>query len=478
MKETQTKEEKKNGGVSIRVVGIITTIAAIALAFFAFALAGFIADAEAAASNADTRYVECSRAVNNLQDASNYLTTNARLFVTTGRRESLDNYVREISVSNRRGNAVEVLKANLAADLDAVNALEKAFSASNGLAQSELTAMRLACDYYDIQDIPEEIAAAKTDMFRSELNKDAKLEAAKGLLLSETYDSAKANIMAGVEESSNALLGQLNTELEQSKSAMQTLLFQLRISVALLLCIIMVFVLALFMYILKPLSRYVERLQSGEPLEPDGAYELHYLANAYNVIYEDNNKRIKQLRQYAEQDPLTGISNRAGYDSFLATHTRNVALVLIDIDNFRDFNAVYGHDTGDAVLVKLAEALTTAFRSTDFPCRLDGDRFAVIMTNMNTELRYAILSKVELVHSTLADDSSDLPAVTLSVGAAFSTEGMDDQDIYHAASEALHQAKQTRTNSVFFYGEGMVALEPETVQVEAEVVDAGPEATA
>lgn len=478
MKETQTKEEKKNGGVSIRVVGIITTIAAIVLAFFAFALAGFIADAEAAASNAETRYVECSRAVNNLQDASNYLTTNARLFVTTGRRESLDNYVREISVSNRRGNAVEVLKANLAADLDAVNALEKAFSASNGLAQSELTAMRLACDYYDIQDIPEEIAAAKTDMFRSELNKDAKLEAAKGLLLSETYDSAKANIMAGVEESSNALLEQLNTELEQSKSAMQTLLFQLRISVALLLCIIMVFVLALFMYILKPLSRYVERLQSGEPLEPDGAYELHYLANAYNVIYEDNNKRIKQLRQYAEQDPLTGISNRAGYDSFLATHTRNVALVLIDIDNFRDFNAVYGHDTGDAVLVKLAEALTTAFRSTDFPCRLDGDRFAVIMTNMNTELRYAILSKVELVHSTLADDSSDLPAVTLSVGAAFSTEGMDDQDIYHAASEALHQAKQTRTNSVFFYGEGMVALEPETVQVEAEVVDAGPEATA
>lgn len=478
MNDEQKKEVKESGGVSIRVVGIVTTIAAVALAFYAFALAGFIADAETTETTAETRYVECSRAVNNLQDASDYLTTNSRLFVTTGRKECMDNYIRELSVSNRRGNAVEVLKTNLAADLEAVNALEKALAASNGLAQSELTAMRLACDYYGIEDIPKEVAEAPTDLFRSELEGEAKLEAAEGLLLSETYDGAKANIMAGVEESSAALLEQLNTELAQSKNAIQVLLFQLRISVALLLCIIMVFVLALFMYVLKPLGRYVERLQGGEPLEPDGAYELHYLANAYNVIYEDNNKRIKQLRQYAEQDPLTGISNRAGYDSFLATHTRNVALVLIDIDNFRDFNAVYGHDTGDAVLVKLAEALTTAFRSTDFPCRLDGDRFAVIMTNMNTELRYAILSKVELVHSTLADDSSDLPAVTLSVGAAFSTEGMNDQDIYHAASEALHQAKQTRTNSVFFYGEGMVALEPETVQVEAEVVDAGPEATA
>lgn len=456
MKEEQKKDAKKNGGVSIRVVGIVTIFIAIGLAFFAFTLAGHIADAETVATTAEKRYVECDNAVDSLRTASDYLTTEARLFVITGHHEHLDNYVDELSIKRRRDKAVEVLKAGFASDLDAVNELEQALAASNGLARSELAAMRLAADYYGVTDLPDEVATASTDLFRTTPEKDGRFEAAKGLVLSDTYDSGKASIMARLEACSSTLLEQLNGKLEQSKEEVQNLLFQLRIVVALLLCAIMVFVLSLFMYVLKPLGRYVERLSGGEPLEPDGAYELHYLAKAYNVIYEDNNKRIEQLRKYAEQDPLTGISNRSGYANFLATHTRNVALLLIDVDNFKEFNAVYGRDTGDAVLIQLAQALTTAFRSTDFPCRLDGDRFAVIMTNMNTELRHAILQKMELVHAALADDSSDLPAVTLSVGAAFSTEGMNDRDIYNAASIALQHAKETRSDSVFFYGESSI----------------------
>lgn len=461
MKEEQTKETKKNGGVSIRIIGIVTIVAAIALAFFAFTLAGYIADIEEQSTLAEESYIACSKAVSNLEEASDYLTSEARLFVITGNKQYLTNYVHEYSVTNRRGKAVDVLKTNLITDVDAITELENALSASNGLAKSELAAMRLAADYYGVQDLPNEVATASTDLFRSAPSRDEELEAAKELVLSETYDNAKSNILAKVDASSEALLKELNTGLETSKNTIQNLLFQLRITVALLLCIIMIFVLALFMYILKPLGRYVEHLRNDEPLEPEGAYELHYLANAYNAVYEDNTRRIEQLREFAEQDPLTGITNRVGYDGFLATHTRNVALLLIDVDNFRDFNAVYGRDTGDALLVKLAEALTTAFRSTDFPCRIEGDLFAVIMTNMNTELRFAILKKVELVHTILADDSTDLPAVTLSVGAAFSTEGMSDQDIYHAASEALQQAKQAKTNSIFFYGETTVVEEGE-----------------
>lgn len=459
MKESQRTNSKTSGGVSIRVVGICTIVAAIALSFFAFTLAGLIADAEASTTTAEKRYIECSSAVDDLRSASDHLTSEARLFVITGSREHMDSFVHEYEVSNRRGRAVEVLKSNLASDLDAVGKLEQALVASNELAKSEFAAMRLAAEHYGIDDLPNMVADADLSSVAVAPEEDAKLNIATALVLGEDYDAAKKKIVSKVEESSDALLEQLNADLEHGKSAMQTLLFELRISVALLLCIVMVFVLALFMYIIKPLGRYVERLKGGEPLEPDGAYELHYLASAYNTIYEDNNKRIEQLREYAEQDPLTGISNRSGYDSFLATHTRNIALLLIDVDNFREFVEVYGRDMGDAVLVKLSEALTTAFRSTDFPCRIEGELFAVVMTNMNTELRYAIINKMEIVNSILADDSSDLPAVTLSVGAAFSTEGMDDQDIYHAASSALEQAKQSKSSSVFFYGESTLAEE-------------------
>ncbi len=454
MKENQNKPTKKNGGVSIRVVGIITTVVAIGLAFYAFALSGYLAETETALIEEESRFAECSDAVSNLREASDYLTRASRMFVITGRRAYLDGYANEYSVSGRRERSVDVLKSNLVENQQAIVELEKALDSSNGLAKSELAAMRLAADYYGISDLPEAVAQANTDLFRSAPDKESVLNAARGLVLSDNYDSAKTSILEQVEASSAALLEELNEDLRASEDKMRMLGFQLRIVVALLLCVILLFVLALFMYVLKPLGRYVERLSGDEPLEPDGAYELHYLANAYNTIYEDNTKRIEQLRKYAEQDPLTGISNRSGYDSFLTTHTRNIALLLIDVDDFKNFNEVYGHDTGDAVLIKLAEALVTAFRSTDFPCRIEGDRFAVIMTNMNTELRETILTKIELVHAILDDDASDLPAVTLSVGAAFSTEGMNDQDIYHAASTALVQAKQAQSNSVIFYGEG------------------------
>jgi diguanylate cyclase (GGDEF)-like protein len=170
-------------------------------------------------------------------------------------------------------------------------------------------------------------------------------------------------------------------------------------------------------------------------------------------MYEDNAKRIEQLRAFAERDPLTGISNRSGYDNFLATHTRNIVLLLMDIDNFGDYNAVYGHETGDAVLIRLAKALGEAFRSTDFPCRIESDTFAVIMTNVSMDVRDVIVSKVELVNTMLAEDSDELPLVTLSVGAAFSTEGMTDKEIYRAANDALMDAKKSESNSIVFYGE-------------------------
>ena len=80
------------------------------------------------------------------------------------------------------------------------------------------------------------------------------------------------------------------------------------------------------------------------------------------------------------------------------------------------------------------------------------------MTNMNTDLREVIVRKIENVQARLADDTDELPLVTLSVGAAFSTEGMSDKDIFHAADVALSDAKKSESNSIVFYGESGAAL--------------------
>lgn len=452
MNENNTQTASKHG-VSIRVIGGVVIIVAIMLAFFAFVLASSVGTVQQTVATEEKQYLECSEAIDNLQMASDFLTSRARSFVVTGRREYMDAYVNELDVVNRRGRAVEVLRSSFSANDEAAKTLEQALTASDTLAQTELVAMHLAATHYNMQDLPSKVEQASTDALQATDGSKSDLDVAYDLVLGESYDVAKQEITMKVGESSEALLEHLDENLQTNEGLIRSLLFQLRVSVALLLCVIMVFVLALFMYVLKPLSSYVKRIGKKEPLEADGAYELHYLANAYNAMYEDNAKRIEQLRAFAERDPLTGISNRSGYDSFLATHTRNIVLLLIDIDNFGDYNAVYGHDAGDIILVRLAAALGEAFRSTDFPCRIESDTFAVVMTNMNSNLRSVIVNKVERVSIILAEESADLPLVTFSVGAAFSTEGMTDKDIYHAADAALQAAKESEAGRIVFYGE-------------------------
>lgn len=448
-----TEGTRSHGGISIRIIGAIAIVVAILLALFAFSLAGFIADASEVAEVAEARYIACSDAIDDLEDASDYLTTQARLFVVTGDVAGMDAYLEELYVTDRRGKAVDTLRTSFSEEEQAATELQEALKASDELAESELTAMRLAAECYGVADVPKVIARSEAVDGEQGMTREQKIETARDIMLGNEYQQAKATIRANVEESSTALLDELNAELDDNNKLVQSLLFQLRIVVALLLCVVMVLVLVLLMYVLQPLNHYIKRIEKNEPLTPNGSYELRYLANAYNTMYEDNSKRIQQLRELSERDPLTGISNRNGYDSFLAKHTRSIALVLIDVDNFKEFNRVYGRDTGNAVLVKLANALSTAFRSTDFPCRIESDKFAVIMTNMSDGLRDAISGKIELVNSILADDSDDLPLITLSVGAAFSTEGMSDHDIYDAAESALVKAQEKGKNCLVFYGE-------------------------
>ena len=448
--------KRKGSGVSIRIVGGIVVFVAVLLALYAFSLAERIDRAQATVVEGERRNVECVEAISNLQMASDFLTTQARTFVVTGRRENLDAYVDELEVNNRRGEAVEVLRSTFAENHAAYNALSEALSASDALTQTELAAMRLAANHYGIDNLPDVVENAKASQFGRHESSEDDLDIATRLVLDANYDQAKENISAKVSASTEALLAELDASHAESQQLVQSLLVQLRITVALLLCAIMVLVLALFMYVLKPLSGYVKRISENEPLQLDGAYELHYLANAYNEMYEDNARHIENLRSLAERDTLTGISNRNGYASFLATHTRDIALLLIDIDNFAEYNRVYGHDVGDAALVCLARALTEAFRSTDFPCRIENDEFAVIMTNTSSDLRSVIIAKIDRVIAILSDSSDELPLITLSVGAAFSTEGMSDQDIYHAAGLALESAKRSESGGIVFYGEHTV----------------------
>ena len=91
------------------------------------------------------------------------------------------------------------------------------------------------------------------------------------------------------------------------------------------------------------------------------------------------------LERLSVEDALTGLSNRRGFSSrladALARDPRQVAVLCLDLDDFKAVNDSLGHPAGDAVLVTIAQRLRANVRSRDTVARLGGDEFAVLMTD-------------------------------------------------------------------------------------------------
>lgn len=149
------------------------------------------------------------------------------------------------------------------------------------------------------------------------------------------------------------------------------------------------------------------------------------------------------IRTPAAQWPRE-LLNRRSFDQILSLYEKgrsSFALILADVDVFKQINDTCGHDTGDRILKRVAALLHTTFRSTDYVCRIGGDEFAVIMVDMSRELYYTITDKIAEINGLLAVPEDGLPAVSLSAGVAFSDENGFCGSLFRAADSALYTAK-------------------------------------
>lgn len=196
--------------------------------------------------------------------------------------------------------------------------------------------------------------------------------------------------------------------------------------------------------IVHPLLEYNESIHHGVIAPIHGVAELQTLAETYNSIYEENEEREILMKHQAEHDSLTELLNRRSFDQILSLYEKDrssFALILADVDVFKQINDTCGHDTGDRILKRVAALLHTAFRSTDYVCRIGGDEFAVIMVDMSRELYYTITDKITEINGQLAVPEDGLPAVSLSAGVAFSDENGFCGSLFRAADSALYTAK-------------------------------------
>lgn len=170
---------------------------------------------------------------------------------------------------------------------------------------------------------------------------------------------------------------------------------------------------------------------------------------------------IKSISEKSKYDFLTGIYNRETFekefDKFLKEGYRKnkvSALFLMDLDNFKKVNDLFGHDIGDKVLCDTAETLKTHVRNTDFLGRLGGDEFTLLIKNAeNLEAICKIAQKLNffLVKNYTKDDKDSEITVSASIGIAIIKENSTFKAVYKEADNALYKAKFNGKNSYFIF---------------------------
>ena len=448
-KPTQTPKASKRH-VSIRGVHLRTLTFALALSAVAIVSIVLTLSMLNNLRNSYRRYQVCSEAADELMSASDELTTQARSYVTTGKEVYLNEYLDEVYIRQHRNEAIGILERETEGD-EALMDLTSALTQSNQLATIELYAMRVAAEAYGLRPMPESLLRTHISPEDEALSDAEKLELSKNMVLGEDYDTVKSTVIQNVSECTNDLIKTLEQREHEEERNLAAVLTAQGIIVALLVGIVAYDTVMNNRFVISPLSSILTHIQNNEPLEEVGSSELMGVVESYNLMYEKNRERTELLKHKAETDGLTGLYNRGSYDQLLAYNDKDVSLLIMDVDLFKTINDTYGHSTGDEVLKKVAASLVEHFRTTDYPCRIGGDEFAVLMTNMSNVPRTIITHKLDCIAEDLVNTSDGLPRVTLSIGIALSNELPENFDLYHAADKALYEAKRSGRNQYVFF---------------------------
>lgn len=135
-------------------------------------------------------------------------------------------------------------------------------------------------------------------------------------------------------------------------------------------------------------------------------------------------------------------------------YKRNMSLIMMDIDNFKNINDTYGHLTGDLILKHLASTLQDTVRKIDIPARYGGEEFVVILPETDKKDACIIAERIRKNVSQIEvkiDDTRTL-SPTVSIGVAqYTTDGQEAKDLINAADTALYHSKHNGKNMVSIY---------------------------
>ena len=178
----------------------------------------------------------------------------------------------------------------------------------------------------------------------------------------------------------------------------------------------------------------------------------------YNHVIAQSYGEIQKFERHATTDALTNLANRHAMQETFPEEVAScikrgvpVALIMIDVDNFKLFNDRFGHVAGDRALSAVAAILSAQFRPEDLLVRYGGDEFAILLPGASADEAAAIAERVrQTVSGTTGDGSDSLIQIPLSVsmGVAELQPGENIDLLSRAADAALYRAKHAGRNKV------------------------------
>jgi len=196
----------------------------------------------------------------------------------------------------------------------------------------------------------------------------------------------------------------------------------------------------------------IEFTRSKKFTEPETVKIEYLLSSLLNPLH--NSLMYKEAVLNSQIDPLTNVNNRSAFDSSLSReislanrHNNDFALIVLDIDKFKDINDTHGHLFGDCVLRDVAKCINDCIRDSDMVFRYGGEEFVILLSNTIEKGAYHLAERIRIsIEQMTCKYGENSTSVTVSQGIGCMKKDEHETALFERADKALYKAKNSGRN--------------------------------
>ena len=364
----------------------------------------------------------------------------ARSYSQFGQKFYYDEYLHELDAVNTREAAIAQLK-DLGLPEDRLSLIYKAIDESNELAVMEANAFKAAANGNYIQ--------------------------ARKILYGKEYDDKRNQIRTAIKDFQTSVNNMAEIEADHAKQIFNRMLFA---TIALVFstitaAIVSFVILAKKIKSISRLTAIAKEITNGDldiSITSDAKDELGDLTRSFAVMLNTIKGTATDLSYIAKTDALTQVANRHSFflnsPSFFEFHIRlgnPIALLFLDIDDFKKVNDTYGHSFGDDVLKNFAMIISGAIRSFDILCRYGGEEFILLLSNTDQNNGIAVGKRIMegIEQASFPEKPGFKYTTSIGLYSGIPQRNESVEEYINKADQAMYIAKKNGKNRIEVYSD-------------------------